>query len=124
MNFTPNVRISSLLFRVVALAAFSAVLSTEVASACEYCKTRSFWWGFANWCAPVPPDGSLGVTNCYDQGTTPSLACTEKGNVCSEITVDGGGTGGSGGGGGGNCGGGAGGCPAECFSCGGGGLYI
>lgn len=124
MQFVPGVWLPRFLFRVVALALFAAFLSPAVASACEVCKTRSFWWGAANWCAPVPPDGTLGVTDCHDQGTTPSLACTEQGNVCSEITIiDGGGSGGSGGGG--NCGGGAGGCPAECVSCGGGGgLYI
>ena len=50
--------------------------------------------------------------------------CVFSGNFCTIIDVGGGGGGaggGSGSGGGGTCAGGAAGCPAECFSCGGGG---
>jgi hypothetical protein len=60
---------------------------------------------------------------CYEDNSLPwpdGPECSTNGQACYE-TCAGGGDGGSGGGGGGSSCGGSGFCPAECFSCGGGG---
>jgi hypothetical protein len=87
--------------------------------ACETCKS---FLGFYGHCAAVA-ENETGYTQC---ATVPSLdgtTCIYSGDFCSSITVTGSGSGGggTGGGGGSTCTGNGGFCPAECFSCGGGG---
>jgi hypothetical protein len=87
---------------------------------CEICK-HYFFLGYVP-CQPVEEDetGATICSNHYDpiQG----FWCEESGNFCSSITVTGGGGGMAGGGGGTTdpCRT-SGFCPAECFSCSGGG---
>lgn len=86
--------------------------SPTALGACEVC--------FANingifTCGPASPN-EVGFTLCAPLATR----CQVGGDFCSVIDAGGGGSGGSGGGGG-ACQGGSGGCPAECFSCSGGG---
>lgn len=104
------------------------VISAEDAAACQRCADgmKVVLSGGGSWCEPLR-EGETGVTICK-QGVDifGKPWCTESGTFCSQITVDGGGgsgggTGGGGGGGGGSCQG-AGFCPAECFSCSGGGV--
>jgi hypothetical protein len=99
------------------------VLPRAAAAACEQCKLSPFPFSYNQWCVEVY-DPETGVTACTDglDPLTGSLWCFEEGNACSVVNVGGGGggTGGGGGGGGGSCNT-AGYCPAECFSCGGGG---
>lgn len=96
------------------LAAVVAVLvvAPRRASGCEDCFFNN--QNIAT-CRPTF-DGEMGNTICWSITTD----CQFDGAACTIITVGGGGSGGGGGGGGG-CSGGAGGCPAECFSCSGGG---
>ena len=85
---------------------------------CEICKL-SFTGN--SWCRPVR-EMETGVTLCKDfVANIGGSYCTEDGNACSWVNGGGGG-GGTGGGGGGSCTS-TGFCPAECFSCGGGGSY-
>lgn len=88
---------------------------------CEICKL-SFTGN--SWCRAVR-EMETGVTQCKDYvANIGGSYCTEDGNACSWVTgVGGGGGGGTGGGGGGSCSSSTGFCPAECFSCGGGGTY-
>jgi len=87
--------------------------------ACENCVH-----GWINdHCIPVQ-QGEIGYTFCFEMPASfpwPSV-CVADGNFCSSIDVNGGGGGGGtgGGGGGGACAT-TGFCPAECFSCSGGG---
>jgi hypothetical protein len=94
------------------LATILWAVSPVVAAACQDCFGNI--QGIAT-CGPVR-DGATGFTVCSSVTTE----CVVGGSFCTEIDVHGGGSGGSGGGGG-ACHGGAGGCPAECFSCSGGG---
>jgi|SRR5215203_4112053 len=109
------------LFLLVVLFAASFLLPQET-KACEICNYNLFL-GYIP-CRPVNQDevGATSCTNLYDAWS--GFSCQESGTFCSGINVGGGGGsgGGSGGGwgGGGGCGGG-GFCPAQCFSCGGGG---
>lgn len=70
------------------------------------------------WCEPVGA-GESGNTNCSSPEEA-SCCCRFSGSPCSGSGGSGGGGGGGWGGGGGACSG-SGFCPAECFSCGGGG---
>jgi len=74
------------------------------------------------WCQPVGA-GRSGFTECTSPEEA-SCCCRIRGNPC---TIDGGAGGGGGGGGWGGggsvCSGGGAFCPAQCFSCGGGGTY-
>lgn len=92
----------------------SAVLwvgGSKTAAACQDC-----FFNIQNIATCRPTfDGEIG--NLYCQSITTD--CIFSGPVCTVITVEGGG--GGSGGGGGACQGGSGGCPAECFSCSGGG---
>lgn len=111
-------------FRLVLLLAITALsfLPSQEASACEICK-YAFFLGYVP-CRPVTGE-EVGATICtgsYSAWT--GYSCQESGTFCSNISVgggggSGGGSGGGGGGGGGCTGGGF--CPAECFSCNGGG---
>lgn len=95
--------------------ALCGLLTLPAATACEIC--RDFFTDLS--CGPVF-QGETGYTECEPSGE--SSSCEVSGDFCSVITVDGGGGGGGTGGGGGDnpcetlsfC-------PAECFSCGGGG---
>lgn len=97
-------------------------LATAQAVNCEICK-YTFFLGYSP--CHTPAENESGTTICKDVYTVlDGFHCEEDGNACGVITVHGGGSGGSGGGGS------AGGtdpcattgfCPAECFSCGGGG---
>lgn len=62
---------------------------------------------------------------CREESFGLETFCYESGSACYGITVGGGGGGGGTGGGGGGCASTGGFCPAECFSCsgGGGGVY-
>ena len=109
----------------VSLGLFAALLfsiSFPAASwaSCEICKP----YGTLNYSC-FPAVNEVGVTHCQvfsdPFAWPPSVWCTESGNFCSTIVVNGGGGGGGGTGGGAGCQGGTGGCPAECFSCSGGG---
>lgn len=98
------------------------VFSTAAQASCEICKLYGNMGSNSN-CFPAVND--VGVTQCQLHSDPlafpPSVWCTEAGTFCSTIVVNGGGGGGGGTGGGGSCHGGTGGCPAECFSCSGGG---
>lgn len=99
--------------------AVAAVLSMFVAGALMACEDCFFNAQNIATCRPVF-DGETGVTRCQSIATD----CILSGTFCSEITAGGGGGGGGtgGSGGGGSCHtSGGGGCPAECFSCSGGG---
>jgi len=98
-------------------------LHLVVPSQAEACSICNFYFilGFAPYRATKENEvGSTGCTNYYDPFA--GFYCEESGDFCSTISVVGGGGGGTGGGGGG-------GdacastrfCPAECFSCEGGG---
>lgn len=88
------------------------------AQSCEICKVGSL--SGASWCRPVQQE-ETGATKCDDYVDIAGAYCVEGGNFCSWVNAGGGGGGsGGGGGGGGGCSG-SGFCPAECFSCGGGG---
>lgn len=95
-----------------------SVLSPQAVLGCEICKYYLLL-GFAP-CRPVTETevGSTICTNEYDPLV--GFSCAESGTYCSEINAGGGGGSGSGGGGGSQCST-TGFCPAECFSCGGGG---
>jgi len=89
------------------------------ATGCEICKIN-FFLGFIP-CRAVT-ESEVGSTICTDEyDVVAGYTCSESGTFCSGITV------GGGGGGGGSTGGGGGSCqtsnlcPAECFSCSGGG---
>lgn len=99
---------------VLSVVAFALVwaVSSQPAVACQDCFFNA--QNIAT-CRPTF-DGEIGNIDCQSVTTD----CVLSGPVCTVITVPGGGSGGSGGGGGG-CQGGSGGCPAECFSCSGGG---
>jgi hypothetical protein len=97
-----------------------SLLLPSVAEGCELCysslinPTRSY-------CRQVN-ELETGVTNCVTYvDNLGGSSCSESGTYCSYVNAGGGGSGGSGGGGGGNGCSTAGFCPAECFSCGGGG---
>src|SRR6185295_4011227 len=98
------------------------VWPTVAHASCEICELAS---GFGSNSRCFPAVNDVGVTVCQmfsdPLAWPPSTWCTEAGTFCSTIIVNGGGGGGGGTGGGGGCQGGASGCPAECFSCGGGG---
>ena len=119
MNRSSGIRVA--LFGAIVLA--SQMISPEVAGACEVCA-RSSWltpWNYL--CRPVQ-DRETGATECTNDYEPFSnvTSCFESGDYCTIIVVDGGGGTGGGGGGGeenpcetSNF------CPAECFSCSGGG---
>jgi hypothetical protein len=88
------------------------------ASACELCKYNIFL-GYSP-CRPVGPDevGSTVCTDSYDP--LGGFSCEESGTFCSSITAGGGGGAGGAGGDGSACHT-SGFCPAQCFSCSGGG---
>jgi hypothetical protein len=91
----------------------------QPAMGCEVCK-HIFFLGYAP-CRPVAPD-EVGSTVCTDQyDPYAGFSCVESGTFCSSIVVGGGGggTGGTGGSGGSCQTSGL--CPAQCFSCSGGG---
>jgi len=98
------------------LAAFTS--TSAQAYECEICKL-SFTGN--SWCRGVQ-EMETGVTQCENHvANIGGSYCTEDGNACSWVNAVGGGGGGTGGwGGGGGCTA-TGFCPAECFSCGGGG---
>lgn len=100
---------------VLAVTAILSSILPPVAAACEDCFFNA--QNIAT-CRPVF-DGETGVTSCQSIATD----CILSGTFCTEITAGGGGGGtGGGSGGGGSCHtSGGGGCPAECFSCSGGG---
>lgn len=66
-----------------------------------------------------------GYMCCREESFGLETFCVQSGSACYGIEVDGGGGGSGGGGGGGGCSYQGGWCPAECFSCsgGGGGTY-
>lgn len=87
---------------------------------CQVCRERTRITLAADFCAVA--NGENGSMCCSEQTYGPQTFCTESGSACYGIIVGGGGGGGgTGGGGGGGCGSYGGFCPAECFSCGGGG---
>jgi hypothetical protein len=99
------------------LMGFAGLGSSSKLLACETCKSIL---GFYEHCVMVA-DNETGYTLC---STIPSLdgtTCIFGGDFCSSITVTGSGGGGGGAGGGSSTCQGSGFCPAECFSCGGGG---
>ena len=85
---------------------------------CEICKYLPFL-GFAP-CRAVRED-EVGSTICINHADISGFWCEERGTYCSEITVGGGGGGTAGGGGGDDPCRTSSFCPAECFSCSGGG---
>lgn len=93
----------------------------QPAAGCEICKINLFL-GFIP-CRPVTQT-EVGSTICEDKyDIFGGFSCEERGTFCSSINVGGGGGGGGTGGTGGNsntCQT-SGYCPAECFSCRGGG---
>lgn len=95
----------------VAFVALS-VLVPQPAAACQKCADAKFNPDF---CFPAG-QGEAGMTIC----TNGDWGCHLDGAACTGGSGGGGGGGGTGGGGGGACSG-SGFCPAECFSCGGGG---
>jgi hypothetical protein len=105
----------------LALTAVLATYATAVAaSGCEECYSPRFSLWNDSWCRAVPPDGTVGVTDCQTSRDlfNGHMYCVESGNACSVIDAGGGGSGsGGGGGGGGSCTNDGSGCPAECFSC-------
>lgn len=109
-----------LFLAVLGFAIASGWITSTPARACEDC-----YWHWLNpsrsYCRPVN-EGEVGVTNCVDYVDIYNDSyCTESGTYCSQITA-GGGSGGSGSGGGdGDACQTDGFCPAECFSCSGGG---
>jgi hypothetical protein len=112
-----SIRHIRLLLMVVAILGCGFWTLPSPASACEICE-YVFLLGYAP-CKPVGPD-DVGSTICTDHYDPISgFSCQESGDYCSNITIGGGG--GTGGGSdGGSCQT-AGFCPAQCFSCGGGG---
>lgn len=97
------------------------LFSSAAEAACEECH-RPWLTPWNTWCVPVSGD-DVGATLCHDEVTLVSITCQEDGNACQVITVIGGGGGsgtGSGGGTSNPCQT-SGFCPAECFTCSGGG---
>lgn len=90
------------------------LLAPAAAEACEEC----FKFFDDEWCHEASA-GQSGFTICNSPEEA-SCCCKFSGNPCTGGQPSGGGGGGGWGGGGGACGG-TGFCPAECFSCGGGG---
>lgn len=89
---------------------------------CYVCEERPGTIGW-NQCQQVGNEEWGDGTSCSNAFLNGQVSCWVSGGACYNIVVGGGGDeggGGSGSGGGGNCSGG-GFCPAECFSCGGGG---
>ena len=86
------------------------------AAACQEC----FKFFDDEWCQDAAP-GRSGFTICTSPEEA-SCCCKVSGSPCTGGSGTGGGGGGGWGGGGGGCSG-SGFCPAECFSCGGGGTY-
>lgn len=100
----------------LAVALVFSFLSPPAAIACQEC----FAHFDDEWCHSVP-QGETGYTICFSPEEA-SCCCSVGGDFCTDITVDGGGSGGgTGGSGGSNPCYTTGFCPAECFSCGGGG---
>lgn len=107
-------------FLLVGALALSSFTLPRPVLGCEVCKYY-FFLGFAP-CRPVE-EGETGATICTNHSDISGFSCEESGDFCSSITVTGGGGGGTGGVGGGGsdpCQT-SGFCPAECFSCSGGG---
>ena len=102
----------------------SPFLSLQEAEACESCK-RTSWLTPWNYLCKATGDRETGVTLCTDEyePLTNTTYCNESGDFCTVVDAEGGG------GSGGGSGGGdtsnpcltTGFCPAECFSCSGGG---
>lgn len=87
---------------------------------CQVCKKRENFTIPKDFCAVA--DDENGSMCCSQESFGLATYCTETGSSCYGIVVGGGGGGGgTGGGGGGGCSSSSGWCPAECFSCGGGG---
>lgn len=91
-----------------------ALLPAPVFAECQEC----FKFFDDEWCQPVQ-GGRSGFTDCTSPEEA-SCCCRIRGNPCTSGGGTGGGGGGGWGGGGGACSS-TGFCPAECFSCGGGG---
>lgn len=98
---------------IVAAIVFTA-LPTPASAECEIC----FKFFDDEWCYPAK-SGESGVTSCTNPEEA-SCCCNMGGQPCTGGAGGSGGGGGGWGGGGGACSG-SGFCPAECFSCGGGG---
>ncbi len=102
---------------------FSQAVLSGRADACEVCG-RSSWltpWNYLCRPAQDKETGTTGCTNSYEPVSN-TTSCSESGDYCTVIIVNGGGgTGGGGGGGEENPCQTSSFCPAECFSCSGGG---
>lgn len=111
----PHPEGGGVLHRAIVIAILLIVLPAPALAECQIC----FKFFDDEWCYPAK-SGESGVTNCTNPEEA-SCCCSMGGSPCT------GGSGGAGGGGGGGWGGGGGACsgsgfcPAECFSCGGGG---
>jgi hypothetical protein len=88
---------------------------------CQVCRERNHITIPADFCGVA--NGEDGSMCCDEFDTGVGTLCGESGSACYGIIVDGGGgdSGGGGSGGGGGCSYQTGWCPAECFTCGGGG---
>ncbi|HEX6904299.1 MAG TPA: hypothetical protein VF789_31610 [Thermoanaerobaculia bacterium] len=95
---------------------------SERADACEVCG-RSSWLTPWNYLCRPAKDKETGATGCTDnyEPVSNTTSCFESGDYCTVIIVNGGGTGGGGGGEEENPCQTSNFCPAECFSCSGGG---
>lgn len=97
----------------------SSLILPRPVEGCEICK----YWFFLGYAPCRPATGSeVGATGCenyYDP--IEGFSCEESGSYCTTVTVSGGSGGGSGGSGGSDPCMTSGFCPAECFSCAGGG---
>jgi len=112
-------------FRFVKLALAGFIVLTTLALPAEACQVcRQSFLSHNSWCRPVEQE-ETGATQCTNfPSNTGGSYCSEGGTFCTWVNSGGGGTGGGGvGGGGGNGCAPTGFCPAECFSCGGGGSY-
>ncbi len=113
-------RLGRYLGAALALAASLAVFAESAAgSGCEICHVR--WYMRDSYCVTVPPDATVGVTNCHTAFDVfgGNWDCFEEGNACGVTTSRGSDGGGGRGavGGGDTCTNSGGGCSAECFSC-------
>lgn len=103
----------------LAMLGLSTFALPQVTFGCEICEYH-FFLGFSP-CRPVT-ESEVGSTTCTNISDLGGFSCRESGSFCQNITIGGGG----GPGGGGSAGGSnacqtSGACPAECFSCSGGG---
>lgn len=103
---------------VVIASVVSLMIPGELQAGCERCTNPVFTGGMS-WCVEVKQE-ETGVTLCKDGVDLFGPYCSEDGIYCSVVDAGGGGGTGSGGGGTNPCQT-SGFCPAQCFSCSGGG---